>query len=100
MKKRFIVCISDFTKDKDVKFIEFIRNNRLGWWHWLPNTWLLSDPNGKLSVKQIRDQVRQIYDNEHVLVIEINNVGDTWSGFGPSSEQKNMFKWIKNNWKK
>lgn len=100
MKKRFIVCVNGSTKVQDHNFIDFIKIQNVGWWHWLTNTWLIADRNGKLSASSLRDKAVSIFGHEHVLVIEINNSRDTWSGFGPSSEDKNMFRWLKDNWKK
>ena len=97
MKKRFVVCINDSDKEKDKDFIEFIKNNNLGWWHWLSHTWFLSDSNGKLSAAEIRTKVKNIY-NENNIVIELNENGDTWSGYGPKGKSRNMFDWLKRNW--
>ena len=100
MKKRFIICINNSTKEQDEEFMTFIRSNNLSWWHWLSNIWLISDKQGKLTASQIRDEIKIIFDNEYNLVLEINNEKDTWAGFGPKTEDKNMFKWLKNNWGK
>jgi hypothetical protein len=99
MKKRFIVCIDDSTKEQDQKFIEYIKENGFGWWHYLKNTWLIADSTGKSSVSEIRNMVKESYDNEYNMVFQLNEDEGTWSGFGPSSEKRNMFKWIKENWK-
>ena len=31
--------------------------------------------------------------------MELTDDGETWSGFGPHSENQNMFTWIHRNWK-
>jgi hypothetical protein len=72
----------------------------VGWWHWLSNTWLISDANGNLKASFLRDNVVEIFNKEHAFVIEIRKNDDTWSGFGPNTEEKDMFKWINENWKK
>ena len=95
MKKRYIVCINNSTQAQDEKFVEFARNNNISWWHWLSNTWLLSEKSGKLGAADIRDALRDIYNDEYNMVIEISAEKDSWAGFGPKSEEKNMFKWIK-----
>jgi hypothetical protein len=99
MKKRFIVCVNSSTKEQDQKFIEYIKENRFGWWHYLKNTWLIVDSSGKSKVKEIRDIVKESFDNEYNMVFQLNEDEGTWSGFGPCSEKRNMFKWIKENWK-
>ncbi len=100
MKKRFIICINKSTKEQENNFVKFINNEKVGWWHWLSNTWLISDSNGKTSASYWRDNVTAIFDQEHVLVFELGNDRDTWSGFGPTSGDNNMFKWIKDHWRK
>lgn len=100
MKKRFVICVNSSTKEQENKFVEFIKTQNVGWWHWLTNTWLISDSNGKTNASHWRKNAVEIFKQEHILVLEIGQDNDTWSGFGPSSEDKNMFKWIKDNWKK
>ena len=100
MKKRFIVCIEKSIKEQDKIFIDYLRNNSVGWWHWLSNTWLISDPNGQLNSSILRDKLREIYNDERNIIFEITNTQDTWSGFGPIAGEKNMFRWLKDNWKK
>jgi hypothetical protein len=100
MKRRFVVCINEANAEHDKNFIQFLNENKLGYWHWLNNTWLIVDENDSFNANSIRDKVKVLFNNEHNLVIEINDQGDTWSGFGPNGEGKNMFSWIKRNWKK
>lgn len=100
MKKRFIICVNNSTKEQENNFVEFLKSQKVGWWHWLSNTWLISDNNGKTNASYWRDHSRDVFENENILVIEINNEKDTWSGFGPSTDEKNMFKWLHDNWKK
>ena len=50
MKKRFVVCYSDnIPKEKEMHFIQFIKDNKLGWWHWISNMWLLVDSSGQMT---------------------------------------------------
>ncbi|MBP6739569.1 MAG: hypothetical protein KA146_06245 [Leptospiraceae bacterium] len=100
MKKRFIVCVTGSTDEEDMTFINFIKDNKLGWWHWISNVWLIVDSHGVFSVSELRDYVKEIFSGEHLLVIELNEQGDTWAGFGPATESKNMFDWIKKSWKR
>lgn len=100
MKKRFIVSLNGSTKKQEEAFIKFLGSQNVGWWHWLSNTWLISDNIGKLTASTLNDKALEIFESEHLLVLEINNTSDTWAGFGPSTEDKNMFSWLKNHWKK
>lgn len=99
MKRRYIVLLDEATKEQNDQFKDYIRENALGWWHWLSNSWLLSDPRGTLSVAEIRDKITEIYPDVDTIVIELHEGGDTWAGFGPKNKGKDMFRWIRETWK-
>ena len=98
MKKRFVVALGSSTSQQNEAFKEYIRTQRVGWWHWLPNVWLLSNPNGTLSAKKLRDDLKTLYPRIYSLVLELSDGEDTWSGFGPTTEGRHMFKWLHDNW--
>jgi hypothetical protein len=100
MKRRFVVGLDSSTKEQNQEFIEFIRGRQLGWWHWISNFWLLTDPGGKLSAIELRLELGKIYPGVHTLVLELSEKDDTWSGFGPKGEDRNMFKWLNDYWKR
>ena len=99
MNKRFVVLLTSATKEGNDAFLNFIKKNKLGWWHWMPNTWLLKAVNTTLKASDIRDAAREAYGFANSFVIELNEEGDTWSGFGPKTDKRNMFAWIHTNWK-
>jgi hypothetical protein len=99
MKKRYIVLLDKSTKEQNDQFLNYLRKHRLGWWHWLTNSWLLSDSAGTLSASIIRDEVKRIYGGVNHFVIELRRDGEAWSGFGPKAQKRNMFTWIHRNWK-
>ncbi|OFX25758.1 MAG: hypothetical protein A2041_14615 [Bacteroidetes bacterium GWA2_31_9b] len=98
MKKRYIICVNNSSEEQEKKFIDYIKSEKFGWWHYLKNTWLVIDLNGNSEISEIRDKVKELFDNEYNMVFQLKEDEGTWSGFGPKSEQKNMFKWIKENW--
>ena len=65
MKKRFIVCLENSNNEQDDLFLNFIKENGLGWWHYIGNFWLLTDAYGKLSANLIRDKLNEIYGNRN-----------------------------------
>ena len=99
MKKRFVVMIETSSKEQNDSFLEWIKEERLGWWHWFQNVWLLSNSRGHLSASDIRDKLKEFYGTANTLVLELRGADDTWSGRGPKNEKRNMFKWIKSNWR-
>jgi len=98
MKKRFIICIDNSTEEDKSKFIEYLKSSSFAWWHYLSDTWLLSDTSGKYTAATIRDKVREFFPTDYLMVFELSENGDTWSGFGPNTEERNMFAWIRKNW--
>ena len=98
MKKRYIVSIDGNTTDQEVaSFSAYINENKLYWWHWLSNTWLLIDHAEVVDAQKLRDKAIQIFGGKNNLVLEIPE-GGTWFGYGPNTPEKNMFKWIKDCW--
>lgn len=96
MKRRFIVSITgEISKEKANDFTNYIKENKLAWWHWLSNTWLIIDSHDKIDIKMIRDKAKEIFASYN-LVIEVKDGG--WAGFGPKGEDKDMFAWIKKYW--
>lgn len=98
MKNRFIVCVDNSTKSQDNQFIEFLNENRLGWWHYLQNTWMIVDSSGQITITDLRDYAKEAFDNEYNMCFQLYEGEGTWSGFGPTSDNRNMFKWIRENW--
>jgi hypothetical protein len=101
MKNRFIVAIDSTTSAQNKAFKEYLQSAaELGWWHWLSNLWLIIDNSGKWSAISLRDKVKEFYPKEHLVIFVIGESGDTWAGFGPSTSQRDMFRWLRAYWKK
>ena len=100
MKKRFVVIIENSTKEQNDSFLEWIRGEKVGWWHWFQNVWLLSNVGGDLTSKGVRDKVREFFPGANTLVLELRENEGTWSGFGPVGGKRNMFAWLKKSWRK
>lgn len=98
-KKRFIVLIDTPTADADSQFREWVLSKGAGTWRWISNSWLISNATGNLTAGAIRDEVKRVY-RCNTFVIELREDGDTWAGYGPRGENRNMFTWIKRHWKK
>lgn len=95
MKKRFIVLLDQATQQQDTAFIEYLREKGFGWWHWIPNSWLVYS-HTELTAAELRDEIKNIYPEATSIVLEGSPGG--WAGFGPKSDTKNMFKWIEESW--
>lgn len=99
MKKRFVVALNSNTKEQNDVFKEYIKANGYGWWYWIDGFWLLTDRNGNLTAKKLREDLGEIYPGVRLLVLELRSGDDTWSGHGPKQEGRNMFAWLRRNWK-
>jgi hypothetical protein len=97
MKRRFAVAVENMTLTEDTAFVEWIRTKNLGWWHWIPGFWLITTKSGGVSTEDIRNQLRKITGRKDVMVLEIQKPM-TWSGYGPDTRERDMFKWIRGTW--
>ncbi|WP_210446473.1 hypothetical protein [Pantoea ananatis] len=100
MGKKFIIAVDKSTSIKNKALIEYLKQRKFAYWHWLSNLWLVTTSDETITAPIIRAEVREIFTKEHMLVIEMSKAGDTWAGFGPNSEKRSMFKWLKNTWNK
>jgi hypothetical protein len=82
---------------EDTAFVEWIRTRNLGWWHWIPGFWLITTKSGGVSTEDIRNQLRKITGRKDIMVLEIEKPM-TWSGYGPDTRERDMFKWIRGTW--
>jgi hypothetical protein len=102
MRKRFVVCLNSSTPEQNKAFKDYISETGMGWWHWLGDTWLLTDSSGVRTAEGIRAKLKELYPGVHQLVLELRGKDDTWAGFGPNGangSSKDMFKWLRENWK-
>ena len=100
MSKRYIVAVGSSNEKQTDAFLKFIEANDLYWWHWLENFWLIIDSKNQVNIISIRNELEITHPETDNLVIELNDNGDTWAGYGPSTEEKNMFNWLKKTWDK
>ena len=89
--RRIIVIKDQAPVESRNKLSDWIKTQRVGWWHWFQQAWLLTDPQDR-PVSWWRDQIRDLLDKEFVLVIDAD--GGTWSAFAKSES----FDWFKKNW--
>ena len=98
---RFVVLLDSVTPEQDKSFRSWLIENNVGYWHWLSHCWLINKGSSEqINASKIRDKAIELYDNTHVLVLELRGTADsdTWSGYGPKTEKRDMFKWLKSDW--
>ena len=100
MTRKFVVGIDEETPEDVSSFLNYIKQQRFGWWHWIDNTWLLTTYNEQVTVVEIRDRLREITGKKTVVVIEVKSVA--WATYGPMGEgdSKNISRWIRDYWSK
>jgi hypothetical protein len=98
-RKRFVVLLDENDGAGHESFLNWIKTStRLVHWHWLGDSWLLVDPAGEWTASELRTKAREFYPSVYLLVLELKGTEDTWSGFGPNTEGRSMFKWLRNSW--
>jgi hypothetical protein len=92
---RFIVGTDRTTPEQDQAFYTLLRSRwpSMGWWHNLPETWLLIDPTNTLTVEILRDAAFEAFPGRCLIVIQV----------GPDSEWAGMkrgdnFDWVADQW--
>lgn len=96
MKRRFVVLVDCHSVSERNRVTQFLRDSPYGWWSWIKNSWLVVDNSGDLTPASLRDMIGQVVPKRR-LVIEVSDQ-KSWSGFGPSGEDRNMFTWLHNTW--
>lgn len=101
MKRRFVVLIDSANQAQENAFIDFIKVEGFGYWHWLNNSWLLTSHNSQHTAKFIGDKMQTIFPNVNHMVLRFDDDGmKYWGGFGPAEKDRDMFKWMHENWSK
>lgn len=93
MKRRFVVCIDNTTKEQQDIVTAWFKKSGVGYWHWLKDMWLVTDPLMKWNANKLRDELNSLLPSSYKMVIQIDGE-NTWSGYGNT----NMFKWLKDTW--
>jgi hypothetical protein len=96
MKKNFVVAAGPISTEEE-KTITAHFQGKHAWWHWINGFWLVVDSRGALTVENIRNHIEKVAPNARVFVLEVQNIVD-WAGVGPETEERNMFRWIRQHW--
>jgi hypothetical protein len=98
MTQHFVIAIESIDEDHK-KILRAFFAEHGSWWNWIPGFWMFVSTED-ITTSAIRDKIREITasDNSDMMVLQVTPV--TWSGYGPSTETRNMFKWLRNHWKR
>lgn len=93
MTRRFVISAMEISTEDEKNFIEYLRTNRLGWWHWLNNFWLIVDKHDNITAANLRDELKKYSGFRRGIVMQVEKV--TWAGF---RDDPKMFDWVKSTW--
>lgn len=100
MKRRYVICFDSLDNSQSKGITALLKQEGLGWWHWIDNVWFVADPKGKFSAQKIRDLLKPLAPKDRMIVLEINENGDTWAGMRSNDPDNKMFTWFKETWNK
>lgn len=95
MKRRYVICVDDSTSEIQDAVTNYLKDEGLGYWHWLTDLWLATDMKKESSAEKIRDDLQLIAKGFYVLVIQLDGE-NTWRGWG----NPKMFNWFHETWDK
>ena len=96
MTRHFIIGMDSVKSDQTKAISAWLNEHGCGWWHWVDGMWLIDSDSDELDVVTVRDKICEIAPGVNNLVLEVDP--DSWAGYGPQSEKRDMFKWLKDSW--
>ena len=96
MKRSFIIGIDSTSKEQAKSIEDWLKESGAGWWHWIDGMWLVVSHDSNMTVTSIREKLKTLAPGVTHLVIAVERI--TWAGYGPNSDERNMFTWLRNNW--
>jgi hypothetical protein len=97
MTRRFVVAVDGLTPDAEASFRKYIDDIGAGFWHWIPNFWLLVIDDDEIAAEAISNKLHDMKASRN-LVLEFPRDLD-WKGWGRKNARgKNMFEWLETTW--
>jgi hypothetical protein len=94
MARRFVIGIDDVTAEQKQALRNVFKEHG-SWWNWIPNFWLVTT-GADTTTSYLRDRIGELVPGVNCMVIEADD--KDWSGYGPATERRDMFKWVKRTW--
>jgi hypothetical protein len=99
MSKRVAVAAESLSTEQSNAFTNWVEAKGFGYWHWIDGFWLIVSPSGQIDLQVVAEKLNELSPSSNNLVLEVPQPSG-WYGYGPKSEQKNMFTWLKETWDK
>ena len=97
MSRFFVIGINPTTSEQTDSIRNWLQSQNGTWWHWIDGMWLVVSHDPNVTAASIRENIDRLTPGVHNLVLQVQPIN--WSGFGPKSENRNMFTWIESVWK-
>lgn len=97
-----MIAADGMSADAEKSMLAFFKEHGLGWWHRIPNFWLITDPRGNMTATVLRDKIQDLRSPgaKATLVMQIHE-DITWAGLYPDGDSKHdEFDWLNQTWTK
>ncbi|MXO72251.1 hypothetical protein [Alteraurantiacibacter buctensis] len=95
MSKKFILSTDVLSAEEERQLKEKLKG--MGYWHWLPNFWLIKSISDTVTASQINSMIEEVAPHARCFVTEVEAM--TWAARTlPDANGNDMGKWIRNEW--
>jgi len=92
MKNKFTITIYRSKKSEEKKLANYLSKNGFGYWKYFNEMWIIVAPNHKqFSANKIRNEIKDIFPNKRLLVLDLGRGELDWSAFGNPKD----FEWFR-----
>lgn len=96
MSKKFIMATDPLTPEQEQALRNKLGLN--GFWHWLPNFWLVKSLDPDFSAVKLREMVEEVAPLARCFMTEVVPVEPWAARAKPDSQGNSMTAWIKEDW--
>ena len=94
--KMFVISMGLATQEQRDTITRRYQDTAYGYWHWLPDFWILQSPYDNDTAAAIRSQIHNLVPNIPLIVLQVDPVEDQWATYGGPKWRE----WLDRNWKK
>jgi hypothetical protein len=94
--KRFIVATDPMAPTEEAEFRTSLGAS--GFWHWLPNFWLVKSFDETLTAEDIRDRLAKAAPGARCFVTQVTPVAPWVGRVKPDAHGRSMDEWLRSDW--
>ncbi len=95
MTRRFVMMVDGLSAAQDQQLAKALAPP-LGWWHQMPNVWLVVDHTNIENVISLRARVEAINQIARCVVLQVSNY--TWATRLFTEANNSTMSWLRANW--